>query len=131
MKQLTPIDIKPRLTEEEFIQLIKPLKTGEKEEIHFETLHKRKDNSIYNVEVHLQLMDFEGEKLFAAIISDITERKSAEAKLNEQLEELQRWYKITLGREERILELKKEVNSLLSENGKPPRYESVLEVQNE
>jgi PAS domain S-box-containing protein len=60
---------------------------------------------------------------------DITERKQAEAKINEQLEELRRWYNATLGREERILQLKSEVNRLLIEGGKPPRYTSVLDVK--
>jgi PAS domain S-box-containing protein len=56
---------------------------------------------------------------------DITQRKQNEAKINEQLEELRRWYAMTLGREERILELKKEINKILYDSGLPPRYSSV------
>lgn len=56
---------------------------------------------------------------------DITERKRSEAKILEQLEELRRWHKITLGREDRILKLKAEVNELLARAGEPPRYASV------
>lgn len=56
---------------------------------------------------------------------DITQRKNSEAKINEQLEELRRWYAMTLGREERILELKKEINQILADSGLPPRYNSV------
>jgi PAS domain S-box-containing protein len=55
---------------------------------------------------------------------DITERKQAELQLNEQLNELIRWSNITTGREMRVLELKSEVNRLLGELGKPPRYSS-------
>jgi len=55
---------------------------------------------------------------------DITERKQAETRLREQMEELQRWHKITLGRELRILELKQEVNTLRAEAGKPAKYDS-------
>jgi PAS domain S-box-containing protein len=62
-----------------------------------------------------------------AALTDITERKQAETKLNEQLEELRRWHAITLGREGRILELKSEVNRLLAESGKPVRYASAEE----
>ena len=58
---------------------------------------------------------------------DITQRKNSEAKINEQLEELRRWYAVTLGREERILELKKEINQILADSGLPPRYNSVNE----
>jgi hypothetical protein len=59
------------------------------------------------------------------IMRDITERKAGEFKIKEQLLELQRWHEATLGRENRIMELKKEVNTLLSEIGRPVRYSSV------
>lgn len=55
---------------------------------------------------------------------DITERKQAEAELAKQLEELRRWHDVTSGRETRILELKHEVNELLGQVGKHPRYPS-------
>lgn len=64
---------------------------------------------------------------FATIFLDITERKKAEKKLKDQLDELQRWHNITLGREERIIELKQEINQLLYLQGKPSKYKSVEE----
>ncbi len=48
-----------------------------------------------------------------------------EAVLHGQLEELRRWQQLTLGREGRVLSLKREVNSLLLRLGEPPRYGSV------
>jgi len=62
---------------------------------------------------------------------DITQRKNNEAKINEQLEELQRWHAITLGREARILELKKEINAILMKAGFPPKYTSINEQLDE
>jgi hypothetical protein len=56
------------------------------------------------------------------IFTDITERLRAEEQLAAQLDELRRWHEATLGREMRILTLKEEVNALLTENGRPPRY---------
>lgn len=50
------------------------------------------------------------------------ERKRMDEELQTQLTELQRWHKATLGREQRILELKREVNELLTELGKSRRY---------
>ena len=35
------------------------------------------------------------------------ERKRAEAQLNEQIDELRRWHAVTLGRETRILDLRR------------------------
>jgi PAS domain S-box-containing protein len=55
-----------------------------------------------------------------------TERKQAEDKVLEQLNELQRWYQVTLGREGRVIELKQEVNELLKQRGEALRYESEL-----
>ncbi len=56
---------------------------------------------------------------------DITERKQAEEKQKNQLDELARWNAATLGREQRVLELKHELNELLAQAGQPPRYPSV------
>ena len=60
----------------------------------------------------------------AGTTRDINARKLAEARINAQLAELRRWQAVTMGREDRILELKSEVNRLLVEAGKPPRYTS-------
>jgi two-component system cell cycle sensor histidine kinase/response regulator CckA len=70
----------------------------------------------------------DGGTLWYGIISDVTDRKMAEMKINEQLDELRRWHNITMGREDRILELKSQVNRLLAETGKPPRYASAEEA---
>jgi GAF domain-containing protein len=48
-----------------------------------------------------------------------------ETVLHGQLEELRRWQQLTLGREGRVLSLKREVNGLLARLGEPPRYGSV------
>jgi PAS domain S-box-containing protein len=60
----------------------------------------------------------------AGTTRDINQRKLAEIKIDEQLDELRRWHNATLGREKRILELKREINRILAEAGKPPRYAS-------
>jgi PAS domain S-box-containing protein len=66
-----------------------------------------------------------GERQSSMTVHDLTERREAEAKVAEQLAELRRWHDATLGREARILELKREVNVLLGELGRPVRYASV------
>ncbi len=84
LQNLTPIDIKPEFSTESFIKLVAPLRKGEKKKIVFRTVHKRKDQSLYDVEVHLQLMHLDQKPLFAAIILDITERKKAEKMLSSE-----------------------------------------------
>ncbi len=56
---------------------------------------------------------------------DITARRLADSKLRAQLDELRRWYTVTLGRETRVMNLKREVNRALAAAGLPPRYASV------
>jgi PAS domain S-box-containing protein len=64
----------------------------------------------------------------------VTARNHAQAMtaaLAEQVEELRRWQQVTLGREGRVLAMKKEVNSLLAQHGQPPRYPSVVDAETE
>lgn len=49
----------------------------------------------------------------------------AEERLHTQLDELRRWQQVMLGREGRVLELKREINALHARLGEPPRYLSV------
>jgi Cu+-exporting ATPase len=65
--------------------------------------------------------------LLGGIATDISELRQSEGRLKEQLDELRRWHEATLGRETRVVELKREVNQLLTEAGKPARYTSAQE----
>jgi hypothetical protein len=58
------------------------------------------------------------------VARDITARKSAELEIARQLDELQRWQAVMLDREDRIMELKREVNELLRRAGETVRYPS-------
>jgi PAS domain S-box-containing protein len=70
--------------------------------------------------------DDNGEAVSAiGFTQDITDRKEAELRIVRHLEELRRWHGLTLGRETRILDLKREVNELLACSGQAPRYGSV------
>ncbi len=61
----------------------------------------------------------------AILAQDITERKQAEKKMAEQLQELQRWHDVMLDREGRVIEMKKEVNALLKQAGKAEKYKII------
>jgi PAS domain S-box-containing protein len=83
IKTLTPIDIKPEYDNQNFLEVIKPLLTEKTKLLRFETIHQRKNGTTYPVEVNLQLSEYEGKKVFAAIILDITQRNQAEQALKE------------------------------------------------
>ena len=70
-------------------------------------------------------MTVDGRPAMIGIGIDITERKQAEEQVVRQLEELRRWQAVTLGRESRVAELKREVNALAVRLGQPPPYSSV------
>jgi len=64
----------------------------------------------------------DGKTYFTGVGIDITERKKAEDMLQAQLDELRRWHESSLDCEGRILELECEVDALLAELGRAPRY---------
>ena len=97
----------------------------------FETQQRTKQGEIRDIQVIAQVIEAGEHVIYQCIWRDITERKQTETKINEQLEELRRWHNITMGREDRILQLKKEVNRLLAKTGKPARYASAVEEDHE
>lgn len=58
------------------------------------------------------------------VVQEITDRKRAEEKLKQQLEELSRWHEVMLSREGRVQELKREVNDLARRLRRPIPYAS-------
>lgn len=54
----------------------------------------------------------------------VTARRAAEQRIRDQLDELQRWHRATLGREDRVQQLKREVNDLARRLGLQPPYNS-------
>ena len=75
--ELTPLDLKPLLTNEAFMDIIEPLRMGKKTVVHFETMHRRKNGTDYNVAVRLQLLNDDAGAVYYAAIEDITERDAA------------------------------------------------------
>ncbi|NQU59059.1 MAG: PAS domain S-box protein [Rhodospirillales bacterium] len=83
LKEMTAYDIKPDFPKDTFIQTIKPLRDGTEERLVFETIHQRKNGSMYDVEVYLQLMHDRGGDAFVAIINDISKRKVTDAEIRD------------------------------------------------
>ncbi len=79
--KLTPVNIKPQYSYDDFQLLIEPLRRGDLKRLEFETVHERKDGSTYPAEIHLQFQEFEGRPVFVAIVLDLTERYTNSAAL--------------------------------------------------
>jgi PAS domain S-box-containing protein len=82
----------------------------------------RKSGEEFAIEVAISKLKREGRWSFTAIVRDVTERKRMEERLRQEKDALARMNQVMMGREERILELKREVNALLQQRGQPPRY---------
>jgi PAS domain S-box-containing protein len=74
---------------------------------------------------HFRIIAFSpGPTLFATVFEDITKRKQVEEQLKNQLDELQRWQDVMLDREDRVQELKREINELCRRAGEAAPYPS-------
>ncbi|MHC1579455.1 MAG: PAS domain-containing protein [Candidatus Alkanophagales archaeon] len=78
----------------------------------YEVTLVRKDGSRLIADVKI-IQVFEGKTLFA--LRDITERKRLEEELKERLEELEKFYRVTVHRELRMIELKRRIKELEEE----------------
>jgi PAS domain S-box-containing protein len=113
------------------LALMEELRAGRIQKAALEKRYIRKDGKI--VWVNIQIAKMTGGRHSSpshiSVVQDITARKQSEKEIQDQLEELRRWQEATLGREARILSLKREVNKLRVSQGLAPRYSSALEEE--
>ncbi|MDC7124101.1 MAG: transporter substrate-binding domain-containing protein [Spirochaetales bacterium] len=92
-----------------------------------ETVAVRKNGESFPVDVSFSALKISGEVLIQYIIRDISRRKADEAVLQEHVEELELFNRLTIGREEKMIELKAEVNKLLVKMELPKKYDILIE----
>lgn len=91
----------------------------------FETTHKTKDGRVFPVEIYSSLVTYFGKRVILSIAREITDRKRAEEAQKTRMNELELFHKLTVGRELTMIDLKQEVNDLLKELGREPKYKVV------
>ena len=91
-----------------------------------EIYSRRKNGEVYPERLSITAVKSEAQAgtHYVTRMTDLTQRKQADAKIAEQLDELRCCNAINKERETRILEVQHEVNELLREAGQPPRYRS-------
>jgi len=110
--------------EQDTYNLVKPLLSGIEDSIYLESLQIRKDGEKRLLAWWCRALKDEHGNVRGALSTarDITEQRQAKIQLGSKIEELQRWNKAVMGREMRVIELKREVNELLVKSGQPKRY---------
>jgi PAS domain S-box-containing protein len=84
----------------------------------------RKDGSTVWADINATLLFNEGglPRAIVSFVHDVTQRKEMEETLKAKLNEVEALNETMVGRENKMAELKKEVNDLLKELGKPEKY---------
>ena len=83
---------------------------------------RRKDGSEFPVAIGLNPIATEQGLVLSSIV-DLSERKRADDRLQQQMGELEQFNRLAVGREQRMIELKRQVNELSQELGKPKPYD--------
>lgn len=90
LRSMTALEIFTEFDESAFGRMLEPLARGEKMLHVLQTTHRRRDGSVYPVEVHLQMVERRGIQQVMAISVDITERLERERALRESEERFRR-----------------------------------------
>ena len=78
LMNMTPCDIKPEISEQEFRNMIDPLISAKQPSLNFKTIHRHKNGTRIPVEIFLQYINPTGESpRFVAIVRDVSERREA------------------------------------------------------
>jgi len=120
--KITGWDITREEDKAELQQRMKDRMSGKPIKNIYERIILKKDGTEVFVEVSTATTIWEGKKCPLVIVHDITERKQSEEKMISRNRELETFNKITVGRELKMLELKKEINELFEKSGKKPKY---------
>ena len=91
---------------------------------YFDWTHRRFNGEDFPATVLLTRIQLTDKTFLQATVRDISVQKQAEQKIRTQMEELTQWYDVMIEREARVLDVKKEVNELLTRLGEPVRYPS-------
>jgi len=92
---------------------------------HAEGILISKDRGEVPIEKTATQITVDGDTMILEMFYDITKRKAAEEEIKEKADELEKFNRLAVGREFKMIELKKEINALLEKLGKEPGYKIV------
>jgi PAS domain S-box-containing protein len=81
-----------------------------------------RDRQVRDILITYLPFTYDGEEGILGWLLDITDRKKAEKEIQEKYTELSRFRRMAIGREQKMIELKKEINELLQANELSEKY---------
>ena len=91
----------------------------------YESVLLHKDGRKIDVELGGRTITYQEKPADMIMVHDISERKKVEKDLKEKINQLEQYKKITVDRELKMIELKKEINGFCRQLNQKPRYEEV------
>jgi PAS domain S-box-containing protein len=91
-----------------------------------ETTAINRNGETFPVEVNLSPFRLDDKWFAVGTVRNISERQKAEKELKERMDDLERFSLLTINREEKMIQLKAEINSLLEKTGKEKKYKIVV-----
>ena len=87
----------------------------------------RKDGSLFWCLFRVRAIDAQDiSQGIVCTLEDITDRKQAEKELKERMDDLERFSRLTINREEKMIQLKAEINTLQEQAGQEKKYKIVV-----
>lgn len=120
LRKLTVKDLITGISEARLREILDPLNFNNHKKVTFETLFKRKDETTYPVEVHLQSSTLEDKVLTVIIALDISERKNYTQKLEKTVAQRTQELNEALLKEKELNDLKTKFLSMVSHEFKTP-----------
>jgi len=117
------LQIDTAFNEEKFAGLMEALEAHSY--IETEGIHRTKGGRFLNISLSIVLTRMKDRRVIAIFAQDITDRLKAEKELKQNLEELEQFNQLVVGREEKMIGLKEEINNLLVQLGQAEKYEIV------
>ncbi|MFA5035022.1 MAG: PAS domain S-box protein, partial [Candidatus Margulisiibacteriota bacterium] len=121
MLRLSSSDLVPPRVAASFPDLVKMVL--EKGEYYIESQNKKKNGELFPAEVRIKAIEVNGQKMVLVSVQDVTGRKQTEGKMKEELEALSLISASATGRELKMIDMEKEVNTLLKELGRESKYQ--------
>jgi two-component system cell cycle sensor histidine kinase/response regulator CckA len=81
LRAMTPLDLTPVRSPAQMAGLLEPLRSGARDRLRFEGTNRRKDGTLYPLDLHVQKGTLGGRPVFVGIGLDVTERKRMERQL--------------------------------------------------